>query len=419
MEYLIPIAVALFLTVLTVYLAVLVQRELMALRLVRVTTAEERRLFRERILGLAERRRREQQKAELAWDGFRKFVVARKVREAADVCSFYLEPHDRRSLPPFEPGQYLTFRLNISGQSKPIIRCYSLSDAPRPDYFRVTIKRIGAVPGKPDSRPGMVSSHFHDDIDQGDIVDVKSPGGQFYLNPRGETPVVLIGGGIGVTPALSMLNAIADANVQRDVWFFYGVRHGGEHIMADHLRKIAADHPNLHIHVCYSDVRPNEDREGRDYTHAERVSVDLFKRVLPSNAGHFYLCGPPPMMQSLVEGLHAWGVGDDRIHFEAFGPASVKSTQPAQANAAAPAFEIVFSRSGRQCKWDGRSTLLEMAETSGVRIDSGCRAGNCGTCITAIKQGSVGYPKAPGAAVEAGSCLACVAVPASDIVLDG
>src|SRR5262249_22486994 len=162
----------------------------------------------------------------------------------------------------------------------------------------------------------------------GDIVDVKSPSGQFFLSPRGETPVVLIGGGIGVTPALSMLNAIAAANVQRDVWFFYGVRHGGEHIMRDHLTAIAAAHPHVHIHVCYSDVRPNVDIEGRDYTHAERVSVDLFKRVLPSNAAHFYLCGPPPMMQSLVEGLTAWGVGNDQIHYEAFGPASIKSTQP-------------------------------------------------------------------------------------------
>src|ERR1051326_7217889 len=267
MESLIPIAAGAFLAVLTIYVAALIQRELTALRLIRVTTASERRFFRERILELSERRRREQQKAELAWDGFRKFVVARKVLEAADVCSFYLEPHDKRSLPPFDPGQYLTFRLNIPGQLKPTVRCYSLSDAPRPDYFRVTIKRLGAIPGKPDSRPGLVSCHFHDNLEQGDIVDVKSPSGQFFLNPRGETPVVLIGGGIGVTPALSMLNAIADANVQRDVWFFYGVRHGGEHIMREHVSAIAAKHLNLHIHICYSDARPNEDREGREFTH--------------------------------------------------------------------------------------------------------------------------------------------------------
>ncbi len=120
--------------------------------------------------------------------------------ETGDICSFYLEPHDRRPLPSFMPGQYLTFRLNIPGQAKPVIRCYSLSDGPKAEYFRVTIKKVGPPPGKADGKPGLVSSHFHDQIEQGDIVDVKAPGGQFFLDPAEDTPAVLIGGGIGLTP---------------------------------------------------------------------------------------------------------------------------------------------------------------------------------------------------------------------------
>jgi ferredoxin-NADP reductase len=423
MEILVPFAAALFLVGLTAYVGLLAVRELKATRLASATAVIEHDFFRERVLELSERRKRDQQKAERTWDGFRKFVIARKAPEPGDICSFYLEPHDRQPLPAFSPGQYLTFRLNIAGQPKPVIRCYSLSDAPRPDFFRVTIKRIGPPPGKPDGKPGLASSHFHDQFDEGDIVDVKAPAGQFFLDPREETPVVLIGGGIGLTPMLSMLNAIVEAGVQRDVWFFYGLRHRGEHVMAEHLKRIAADNPNVQMHICYSDPRPGEDREGEHYRHAERVSIDLFKRTMPSNAANFYLCGPPPMMQSLVEGLGAWGVPPERIHYEAFGPASVKSAAaPAPAAAAAASaskFEVTFSRSEKKIVWDGRSTLLEIAEANGIRLDFGCRAGNCGTCITAIKQGTVDYPTKPGTSVEAGSCLACVALPASNIVLDG
>ena len=125
------------------------------------------------------------------------------------------------------------------------------------------------------------------------------------------------------------------------------------------------------------------------------------------------------MMQALVEGLHAWGVPHDRVHHEAFGPASVKSAgaHPA-ADAASRRIEVAFARSGKTGVWDGRSSLLETADALGVKIDFGCRAGNCGTCLTAIKSGEVEYLNPPGAAVEAGSCLACVAVPKTDIRID-
>ncbi len=420
MEILVPLSAALFLAGLTAYVGLLAFRELTSTRLASATASVQHAFLREQISELSDRRRREQQKAERTWDGFRKFVIARRVMETSDICSFYLEPHDRRPLPEFQPGQYLTFRLNVPGQPKPVIRCYSLSDAPKPDYFRVSIKRIGPPPGKPDGKPGVGSSHFHDQLDEGDIVDVKAPAGAFFLDPRGETPVVLIGGGIGLTPMLSMVNAIVEANVQRDVYFFYGLRHGGEHVQAEYLRKISTENPHIQLHVCYSDPRADMDREGEHYRYAERVSIDLFKRTLPSNDADYYLCGPPPMMESLVSGLLGWGVPQARIHYEAFGPASVKSAAPAQpAAAGASTIEIAFARSDKRCMWDGRSTLLEIAEANGVKIDFGCRAGNCGTCITAIKQGNVDYPTKPGGSVEAGSCLACVAIPASNIVLDG
>ncbi len=418
MEALVPFAAALFLVTLAGYVGVLGLREWTSVRVARAAAGAEQAMLRERISELAERRRREQDKADRTWDGFRKFVVDRKVLEATDIRSFYLRPHDHKPLPPFQPGQFLTFRLNIPGQAKPVIRCYSLSDAPNPEYFRVTIKRLGPPPNKPDGQPGLVSCYFHDELDEGDIVDVKAPSGQFFLEPQDLEPAVLIGGGIGLTPVVSMLNAIVAADARRDVWFFYGVRHRDEHAMADHLRRIAAENSNIQLHICYSDPRPDIDRAGEDYRHPERISLDLFKKVLPSNAPHFYLCGPPPMMSSLVEGLQSWGVPGERIHHEAFGPASVKSTAAPPVANTTQAVAITFSRSEKKAAWNGKSTLLEIAEANGVKIDSGCRAGNCGTCLTALKSGEVHYPSPPGSAIEAGSCLVCVALPKTHVELD-
>lgn len=419
MEVLVPVAAGLFLVTLTAYLGALLVREIVAARAVQIIADNERAMLGQRIADLAERRRREQEKAERTWDGFRKFVVTKKEMEASDICSFYLEPHDRRPLPVFMPGQYLTFRLAIPGLSKPVIRCYSLSDAPRSEYFRVTIKRIGPPPGKPDGLPGLASSYFHEEVEVGNILDIKAPAGQFWLEPTDTSPVVLIGGGIGLTPVLSMLQAIVNVDARREVWFFYGVRNRSEHVMARHLQRMAAQNPNINLHVCYSHPTA-ECQPDVDYQHAERVSIDLLRRVLPSSAPHFYLCGPPPMMQAMVEGLTDWGVPLERIHFEAFGPASVKSATVTQVPAAelTKPMEIVFARSGRQCLWDGRSTLLEIAEANGVHLDFGCRAGNCGTCLTAMKGGEVDYPSPPGMTIEAGSCLACVAVPKSKVTLD-
>jgi uncharacterized protein len=357
-----------------------------------------------------------------AWSGWRKFRVDGKVLEAESVCSFYLAAHDGRPLPAYLPGQYLTFRLRIpaGARMQKVTRCYSLSDSPHPDYYRVTIKRIAPPPDKPDLPPGLASCHFHDAIQVGDILDVKAPAGHFHLDVEHHGPVVLIGGGVGLTPVLGMLNYLASAPGNREAWFFYGVRNGREHVMKDHLREIASQHHNIKLAVCYSDPLP-EDRLGEDYQHAERVSVELFKKVLGVNNFEFYVCGPPPMMESLTRDLGEWGVPEERIHFEAFGPASVrKVAQVTQAAlpSAAGGFEVAFARSNRKIAWSGSSSLLEFAEANGVRIDSGCRAGSCGTCATAVRDGEVHYLRKPDAEVEKGSCLACIAVPKGALTLD-
>lgn len=383
-------------------------------------TQAEIELFRRRSQELLRAAEAQREKAELSWTGFRKFEIADKVTEAENICSFYLRPHDGKAIPPFEPGQYLTFQLRIPDQSKPVVRCYSLSDAPtKRDSYRVTIKRLPPPPDNPDAPPGLSSSYFHDTLQPGDILDVRAPNGHFYLDRTKDTPVVLIAGGVGLTPMLSMLNTLHDSGSNREVWFFYGVRHGGEHAMKQHLKEIQAASPNTHVVVCYSEPRA-QDRKGEDYDHEGHVSVDLMRERLGAPNYEFYICGPPPMMRIITEGLEAWGVPESAINYEAFGPATVKKKAPAEdAPSAEEEQEVQFARSGKTVTWTSSTgSLLDLAEANGVAIDFGCRAGNCGTCLTALKEGEVDYLSEPGVPPEKGSCLSCIAVPKGKVVLD-
>ncbi len=353
------------------------------------------------------------------WNGYRKFYIDRKVPEPGGVCSFYLKPHDHRPIPPFEPGQFLTFRLKIPGQVKPVIRCYSLSDSPlERDYYRVSIKKVPPPMDRPDLPPGLSSNFFHDHLNVGDVVDVAAPNGHFFMDTKSERPVVLIGGGVGLTPVLSMLNTIALSESKRETWFFYGVRNKTEHAMADHLRSLTEQHDNINLAVCYS--QPTEECvEGHDYQVEGFVSVDLFKSLLPSSNYEFYVCGPPPMMSSITGGLEAWGVPEEDINFEAFGPATVKKTPVAEHSDAVSGTTVTFDMSGKSVTWNGDGTsILELAEQNGIDIDSGCRAGNCGTCVTAIKSGKVKYISEPGSPQEEGTCLVCIAVPDGDVTFN-
>jgi ferredoxin-NADP reductase len=358
---------------------------------------------------------------EHSWNGIRKFEVSRKVLEAEGVHSLYLTPHDGKPLPPFHPGQFLTFSLRIPNQSKPVIRCYSLSDSFGKDYFRVSVKKVPPPRDRPELAPGLSSSYLNDEVFEGDILDCKAPSGNFFLDLTRDRPVVLIGGGIGITPVLSMLNALCETGSRQEIWFFLGVRNSREHVQKSHLERLAAEFDNVKLNVCYSDPIP-EDKPNVDYQHQGRVGLDLFKQVLPSNNFDFYICGPPPMMNAVTEGLAQWGVPEDDVHFEAFGPASVKK-KPADENkqdgSAAAAFAVTFARSQKTVTWDGtEASLLDFAEANGIAMDSGCRAGNCGSCITALKSGNVEYLNEPGSMPETGSCLTCISIPQGDVTLD-
>lgn len=362
------------------------------------------------------------EQARIAWNGFRKFTVAHKVPESADTFSFHLKPHDGKPLPPFKPGQYLTFQVRPPGAAKAITRCYSLSDCARSSHYRVTIKRCPPPP-ETSHPPGACSSYFCDKVKVGDILDVKAPSGYFFLDLEKDRPVVLISAGVGVTPMISMANALVETGSTREIWFFFGVRHSREQLFKDAVEALAARHANVRLQICYSKPAPG-DVKGRDYHHEGRVTVDLLKELLPSTNYDYFLCGPGPFMESLTEGLRAWGVPDSRVFFEAFGPASVKrAAKPDKkevvASAPVAGWEVTFAKSGSKAIWTGEhGSLLEFAEEQGVRIEAGCRAGNCGSCLVAIKSGEVEHLSDAGANAESGSCLACVCKPKGRLEID-
>ena len=362
-----------------------------------------------------------------AWAGYRLFRVRAKTREdaAGQVCSFELVPEDGQPLAPFLPGQFLTFRLDLpskQGSTTPVVRCYSLSDAPQAESYRVTIKRAPAA-----GTSGHASHYFHDEIKVGSLLQSRAPGGHFHLD-RSLTPVVLIAGGIGITPMFSMLNWVVQQQPERELWLFYEVRHAAELVMAPQLEALAARHSNLHLHLCFSASQPASPLAlpTKVHRHHGRIDLQLLRSVLPLKPYHFYLCGPPGLLSSLMPALEGWGVAEERIHFEAFGPASIPRRKaglnppvPMTGSRATGPVAVTFATSGRTCEWlPGMGSLLDFAEANGIEIASGCRSGSCGSCQTTIRAGQVRYAHAPDHTPEPGSCLMCVSTPCTALTLD-
>ncbi len=362
------------------------------------------------------------------WQGFKDFIVKRRIMEdvSESVCSYYLVPVDGEPLPSFKPGQFLTFKLQINDSTTNkvtnIVRCYSLSDSHIHDHYRVSIKRVTPPASHPDLPPGRSSNYFHDQVQEGTKLSIKAPSGHFYLQEKETLPVVLVGGGVGITPMLSIVNTLLNSGSSREIWLFYGVRNGSEHIMKKHLQALQQAHANFHLHVCYS--KPGgEDEENVDYQHPGHVDIQLLRLTLQLKRYQFYICGPRVMMESLVPALENWGVATDDIYYEAFGPASLPKYWKEKPEVGGQTetqndILITFSKSGKTLSWDpDADSLLDYAEDNNIKVDSGCRAGSCGSCQTILESGDVVYSQDPDVDIEAGHCLLCISKPKNNLKL--
>lgn len=366
--------------------------------------------------------------AEAAWEGLRRFRVAARVLEdpSGSQCSFHLVPVDGLPLPAFKPGQFLTLVVPMPVEPvegvadlapERLTRCYSLSDVPRPDSYRITVKRAIAPRSSPEAAVGRVSTFLHAHAAVGTTLEVRAPSGQFVIDADSTRPLVLVAGGIGITPLLSMLTWSLAAYPDRPITLFYGVRSSADHAFSSVLANLVAAHSTFDLHVVYSEPG-SADVQGRDYRHRGVITLALIASHVSDTRVPYFICGPPAMMAVIVPGLEAAGVAAADIHFEAFGPASIRRETPVTLAAASP-FDVRFRDTGRTIPWDvTMHTLLDFAESNGITIAAGCRSGSCGTCETRIVEGSVTYSQAPSYTVTNGFCLPCVGVPASALVLD-
>jgi ferredoxin-NADP reductase/MOSC domain-containing protein YiiM len=348
-----------------------------------------------------------------AWPGFRRLAVTAIDHESASVISIRLADPDGAALPAARPGQYLTLRIRPDGDGRTVLRSYSMSGTPGAASYRVSVKR------EPD---GAASGYLHTRLAVGDQLDVAAPRGTFILAPS-PAPVLLISAGIGATPVLAMLHALAEEHSGRAIWWLHGARNRMEHPFADEARELLASLPSVRALVAYSapgaDDRP--DRVGR-------LTASLLAELeLPRDADA-YLCGPAAFMDEISAGLVALGLDAARVHTEPFGPAAGLTPGIAAAPARPPhppAGEpgdgptIEFARSDLAIPWSGEyASLLELAEACDVPVRWSCRTGVCHNCETRLIAGAVDYDPEPVEPPAAGSALLCCSRPRDGVVLD-
>ena len=352
-----------------------------------------------------------------AWPGFRSLAVTGTSRESETVISMHLADPAGRSVPAALPGQFLTLRVHPDPAQQPLLRSYSLSGPPGARDYRISVKR---------EEHGAVSQFLHTRVRTGDLLEVAAPRGTFILR-AGQEPVLLISAGVGATPVLAMLHALAAARSSRDIWWLHGARRRADEPFATESRALLAALPSAHRHICYSSPDPG-DVQGSDYDTAGRLSAPVLAALdLPRDADA-YLCGPPAFMADISAALAAGGIQAARIRTEVFGPGP--SLTPGIAPAAArrphpPVGQpgtgplVAFARSDLNAPWDaGYASLLEFAEACDVPVRWSCRTGVCHTCETAVISGTVRYAPAPVDDPADGSVLICCSQPRDDLTLD-
>jgi MOSC domain-containing protein YiiM/ferredoxin-NADP reductase len=352
-----------------------------------------------------------------AWAGFRPLLVSRKNRESGSVTSLVLEPGDGHPLAAALPGQFIVLRLRPAPDMPALLRSYSLSGAPSGDRYRVSVKR---------ETHGAAGAYIDAQVQVGDLLDASAPRGSFTLKP-GDGPVILVSAGVGATPVLAMLHALAAAASSREVWWIYGARNGSEHPFGAETRALLDVLPRSHSHIRYSSPGP-ADRPAVDFDAPGRLGAPVLQELGVPRDADFYLCGPPAFMSDLSAGLVAWGIAAGRIHTEIFGSGPSKTPGVAAAVPRPPHLPdgpagtgplVSFARSNLNVRWgSGFQSLLEFAEACDVPVRWSCRTGVCHSCETGLVLGAVSYRPEPVEPPADGNVLICCSQPQSDIVID-
>ncbi|KGP02904.1 FAD-binding oxidoreductase [Alcaligenes faecalis] len=382
---------------------------------------------------------------------FRDYRVLEKQRESEVITSFVLQPVDG-VMPPYQPGQYLVFRLEIDGQI--VLRNYSVSGDPDcTDRLRISVKHEKAPAGS-SVADGLASSYLHQQVQPGDVLSAAGPMGEFVLDESSQRPVVLLSGGVGQTPLLAMLHRLLKRS-QRKVYVIHACDNSVVHAFADEMRELVAQREGVQLYFCYRNPTEHDEQAGLHHV-AGLITREQLQRWLPLDDYEFYLCGPSAFMQSNYGVLRSLGVARERIHYEFFGPATVlentladdgaasavqDQVQPAPSSrvdanvleldspveavrGAATAAEdaaqtVTFLPDGRQAQWhEDCPSLLDLAEETGLSPDFNCRAGLCNTCMCTLVSGEVDYFEEPLDPVPEGKVLLCCSRPRGPVAVE-
>lgn len=251
------------------------------------------------------------------WKDFKRFRIANKVKESDVITSFYLMPEDGAVLPAFAPGQYVSVKLEIPGEEHTHIRQYSLSDAPGKPYYRISVKREDGLTERPD---GKVSKFLHEGLKEGDALLLSAPAGDFTLNQEDTRPVVLISGGVGLTPMVSMLNTLVKAGPIRPITYIHAAQNSRHHAFKKHVEQLASEYPELSAFWCYNQPTA-EDRAEKAFHKEGYLDLNWLQSIVTERNSSYYFCGPVPFMKGVNSALQEWGVPAEDRHYEFFGPA--------------------------------------------------------------------------------------------------
>lgn len=360
---------------------------------------------------------------------FRPFTVRRKVRESTTITSLYLEPIDPAGWRPFEAGQFLTIQIPHPKGGEPVVRNYTVSSSPGDEgVYRITVKRETGL--TPDIANGIVSCWLHDTVEEGTVVHIDGPRGAFKLNKASRQPVILLSGGVGLTPTISMLKVLVRES-DRPVWFVHACDEGSTHALREEVHTLAQERGGVHVHYCYR-FPTTDDKKAGLFHSTGFITRETLQSLLPLDDYETYMCGPPPFMQAMYDLLLSLGVDKSKIAYEFFGPASLLAPSkpkaetslsagvaPPSTEARSGSIEITLGRSNVKLEWDPTSeSILSFLESSGIEPAFSCRAGVCGSCAQGLVSGDVEYVEEPLDDVPAGRVLLCCSKPVNSVVLD-
>jgi ferredoxin-NADP reductase/MOSC domain-containing protein YiiM/ferredoxin len=350
--------------------------------------------------------------------GFHRLAVTSIDRESADVLSVTMQSLDGQPPPAALPGQYIVIRLHPAAEGGPIFRSYSLSGPLPAERYRISVK---IEPG------GLAGTWLRDHLRVGDVLDVSSPRGSFILQ-AGERPVVLLSAGIGATPVLAMLHALAVAQPARQVLWLHAARDSEHHPFAAEVRRLMLAFPHGRSYVCYS--KPTSfDKLGEDFDAPGHLSRSVLEEVRIPREADIYICGPATFMADMKSALAGYGVPPGQIHIEIFNGsepmspgvigAVTRTPHPPERDTSTGPL-VSFARSGIAAHWNESAyqSLLELAEACDVAVRWACRSGVCHSCETGLVSGAVAYGPEPLDKPAEGNLLVCCSQPIRDVVID-